>query len=98
MEHPQNKSFGDSKVMSCMVDLMYSLSLSCRCRGIALGLEDVHGPHDVLPADRALVHPLAALGAGDHVAALQENAVDRGVHADPAEVVVGGRQRTLLAI
>lgn len=58
----------------------------------------MYGPHDVLPADRALVHPLAALGAGDHVTALQENAVDCGVHADPAEVVVVDRQRTLLTI
>lgn len=54
----------------------------------ALGFEDVHGPHDVLPADGALAHPLAALGAGDHVAALQQHAVDHGVHADPAQVVV----------
>ena len=85
MRHPQNESFGDSKVASCMVELRFSLSRSCssearaavlRCCG-ALGLEDVHGPHDVLPADRALAHPLAALGAGDHVAALQENTVDR---------------------
>lgn len=58
----------------------------------------MHGPHDVLPADRALIHPLAALGAGDHVAALQENTVDHGVHADPAQVVVVDRQRTLLAV
>lgn len=58
----------------------------------------MHGPHDVLPADRALVHPLAALGAGDHVTALQENAVDHSVHADPAEVVVLDRQRTLIPI
>ncbi len=58
----------------------------------------MHGPDDVLPADRALVHPLAALGAGDHVTALQENTVDHGVHADPAEVVVVDRQRTLLTI
>lgn len=65
---------------------------------LALGLEDVHGPHDVLPANRALVHPLAALGAGDHVTALQENAVDHSIHADPAEVVVMDRQRTLLTI
>lgn len=53
-----------------------------------LGFEDVHGPHDVLPADGALAHPLAALGAGDHVAALQQHAVDHGVHADPAQVVI----------
>lgn len=71
---------------------------AARRRCGALGLEDVHGPHDVLPADRALVHPLAALGAGDHVAALEEHAVDHGVHADPAEVVVVDRQRAPLAV
>lgn len=58
----------------------------------------MHGPHDILPADRALVHPLAALCAGDHVAALQENAVNHGVHADPAEVVVVDRQWTPLTV
>lgn len=49
----------------------------------------MHGPHHVLPADGALAHPLAAFGAGDHVAALQQHAVDDGVHADPAQVLVG---------
>lgn len=53
-----------------------------------LGLEDVHGPHHVLPADGALAHPLAAFGAGHHVAALQQHAVDDGVHADAAQVFV----------
>lgn len=53
-----------------------------------LGFEHVHGPHHVLAADGALAHPLAALGAGDHVAALQQHAVDHGVHADPAQAVV----------
>ena len=48
----------------------------------------MHGPHHVLPADGALAHPLAALGARDHVTALQEHAVDDGVHADAAQVVV----------
>lgn len=56
--------------------------------GVVLGLEDMHGPDDVLPADRALAHPLATLGAGHHVAALQQNAVDHSVHADPAKVFV----------
>lgn len=78
--------------------MIEGLSPSCGSGGGALGFEDVHGPHDVLPADRALVHPLAALGAGDHVAALQENAVDRGVHADPAQVVVVDGQRAFLAV
>lgn len=53
-----------------------------------LGLEDVHGPHHILPADGALAHPLAAFGAGYHVAALQQHAVDDGVHADAAQVFV----------
>lgn len=58
----------------------------------------MYSPHDVLPADRAFVHPFAALGASDHVSTLQENAVDHGVHADPAEVVVVNRQWTVLPI
>lgn len=48
----------------------------------------MHGPHHVLPADGTLTHALAALGAGDHVPALQQHAVDDGVHADPAQAVV----------
>jgi hypothetical protein len=35
-------------------------------------------PDDVLPADGALRHLLAAVGAGAHVAALQHHAVDLG--------------------
>lgn len=63
-----------------------------------LGLEDVHGSHNVLPADGTLAHPLAALGAGDHVTTLQEDAVDHGVHADPAQVVIHVGQLGLLPI
>lgn len=48
----------------------------CRSRHGPSGSEDVHGPDHVLPADGALVHALAALGTGDHVAALQQNTVD----------------------
>lgn len=48
----------------------------------------MHGPDHVLPADGTLVHALAALGAGDHVATLQENTVDGRVHADPAQVLL----------
>lgn len=58
----------------------------------------MHGPHDVLAADGALAHPLPALGAGDHVAALQQDAVDHGVHADPAQVVVVVVQLHLLTL
>lgn len=53
--------------------------------------EDVHGSHHVLPADGALAHPLPAFGAGYHVTALQQHAVDDGVHADSTQVLVGGQ-------
>lgn len=46
------------------------------------------GSDDVLPADGTLAHPLPALGAGDHVTALQQDAVDGGVHADLTEVLL----------
>lgn len=58
----------------------------------------MHGSHNVLPADGTLAHPLAALGAGDHVTTLQEDAVDHGVHADPAQVVIHVGQLGLLPI
>lgn len=48
----------------------------------------MHGAHHVLPADGTLAHALAALGAGDHVPALEQDAIDDGVHADPAQAVV----------
>lgn len=48
----------------------------------------MHGSDHVLPADGALVHALAALGAGDHVAALQQNAVNGRVHADLTQVLL----------
>lgn len=70
-QHSQEKSLGESKVVSCMVVLGFSLSLSsCLEAGDALRLKDVHSPDNVLPADGTLVHPLAALGAGHHVTAL----------------------------
>lgn len=53
-----------------------------------LGLEDVHSPHNVLPADGTLAHPLATLGTGDHVSTLQEDAVNHSVHADPTQAVI----------
>lgn len=82
----------------CMKLVDVTNQITCiSCSGV-LGLEDVHGPHDVLPADRALVHPLATFGAGDHVTTLQEDTVDHGVHADPAEVVILNRQWTVLAV
>lgn len=48
----------------------------------------MHGSDHVLPADGALVHALAALGAGDHVATLQQNAVNGRVHADLTQVLL----------
>lgn len=52
------------------------------------GPEDVDGSDDELAADGTLAHPFAALGAGDHVTALQQHAVYGGVHADPAQPVL----------
>lgn len=50
--------------------------------------EHVDGPDDVLTTHRTFAHPLAALGAGDHVTALQQDAVDGGVHADLTQVLL----------
>lgn len=66
--------------------------------GLRLRLKDMHSPHNVLPADGALAHPLAALGAGHHVAALQQHAVDHCIHADPAQVVIVVVQLYLLTL
>lgn len=52
------------------------------------GLEHVHGAHHILPADGTLAHALAALGAGDHVATLEQDTVDDGIHADTAQAVI----------
>lgn len=57
----------------------------------------MHGPDHVLPADGTLAHPLAALGAGDHVTALQQDAVDGRVHADLTEVLLLARRRPAAA-
>ena len=48
----------------------------------------MHRPYHVLPTDGALAHAFAALAAGDHVAALQQNTVNGRVHADPTEVLL----------
>lgn len=66
--------------------------------GLRLRLEDVHSPDNVLAADGALAHPLATLGASDHVAAFQQDTVDDSVHADPTQVVVVVRQLHLLTL
>lgn len=48
----------------------------------------MHGAHHILAADGTLAHALAALGAGDHVPTLEQDAVNDGVHADPAQAVI----------
>lgn len=48
----------------------------------------MHGSNHVLPADRTLVHAVPTLAACDHVATLQQNAVNGGVHADLAQVLL----------
>lgn len=57
-------------------------------RSLHSGPEDVDGSDDVLAADGTLAHPLAALGAGDHVTTLQQDAVDGRVHTDLTEVLL----------
>lgn len=56
--------------------------------GFASGSEDVDGSDDVLTTNGTLAHPLPTLGAGDHVTALQQDAVDGGVHADLTQVLL----------
>lgn len=58
-----------------------------------LRLEDMHGPHNVLPTYGTLTHPLSTFGAGDHVTTLQQHTVDDGVHADAAQVFIQGQLR-----
>lgn len=53
-----------------------------------LGLENMHGPDNVLSAYWAFAHALPAFGAGDHVTALQQHTVDDRVHADSTQVIV----------
>ena len=55
------------------------------------GPEDVDGSDDVLATDGTLAHPLAALGAGDHVTTLQQDAVDGRVHTDLTDVLLDTR-------
>lgn len=54
------------------------------------------GSDDELAADGTLAHPLAALGARNHVAALQQHAVDGRVHADATQVAVRARRGAVL--
>lgn len=66
------------------------------CAVPASGSEDVDGSDDELAADGTLAHPLAALGARNHVAALQQHAVDGRVHADATQVAVRARRGAVL--
>lgn len=68
-------------------------SIRCGLPGFRSGLvssgpEDVDGSDDILAADGTLAHPLAALGAGDHVTTLQQDTVDGRVHTDLTEVLL----------
>jgi len=55
--------------------------------GASSGSENVNGPHHILPADGALVHPLTTLGAGDHMATFQQHTVNGRVHTDLTQVL-----------
>lgn len=57
-------------------------------RGSASGLEHVHGPYHILPANGTLAHAFATLGTGDHVPTFEQDAVDDGIHADTAQAVI----------
>lgn len=49
------------------------------------------GSDHVLAADGAFIHPLATLGAGDHVTTFQQDAVNGRVHADLTNVLLHTR-------
>lgn len=71
--------------------LAASLMQNRGSRGVflkVLGLENMHGPDNVLSAYWAFAHALPAFGAGDHVTALQQHTVDDRVHADSTQVIV----------
>lgn len=51
------------------------------------GSEDVHCSDHVLPTDGTLIHALATLCTGYHVATFQQNTVNGWVHADPTQVI-----------
>lgn len=54
-----------------------------------LRLEKSHHTDDVLTTNRALAENFAATGACGHVAAFEQNTLDRSVHADFAKIVGG---------
>lgn len=94
----------EDEIIKSLQEVLIGCSTGGRWKGRRLGLvlevpaplpsgpEDVHGSDDVLPADRTLAHPLPTLGAGDHVTALQQDAVDGRVHADLTEVLLRARR------
>ncbi len=57
-----------------------------RSGSVHSGAEDVNSSHHILTADWTLAHPLAALGAGDHVTTFQQDTVNGRVHTDPTDV------------
>lgn len=60
------------------------------------GFEDSDYSHNVLAAYGTLGEPFAALGAGDHVATLEENAINKTLHAYFAQVELVHASRRLL--
>lgn len=85
MEHNQRKQ--RQNVAQCVKKqqpVVGSLSL---CARISRS-EDVHGSNHVLSADGTLVHTFPAFAARDHVAALQQHAVNGGIHADLTHVLL----------
>lgn len=68
--------------------LSHKFRAPATCTHTVLRLEDVHGPHYVLPADGALAHPLSTFGAGYHVTTFKQHTVDDGVHADATQVFI----------
>lgn len=57
----------------------------------------MNGSDNILATDGTLVHPLATFSAGDHVSTLQQNTVDRAVHADFTKVLLQIRVTTFSA-
>lgn len=59
--------------------------------------EHMNGSDNILATDRTLVHPLAAFSAGDHVSTLQEDTLNRAVHADLTKVLLRVRKNRFSA-
>lgn len=58
----------------------------------------MHGPYNILPADRTFIHPFATLRAGHHVSTLKKNTINCSIHTDPAQVVIMEHQRSLFTV